>query len=64
MTKNEVIEQAKKSDKLELLLFKTHKKTKKKYLMNHSCKTVEQLEKLLQQLNIGEREYYYNLEIA
>ena len=64
MTKNQVIEKAKKSKELKLLLFKTNKKTKKVQLIRHSCLTLEQLEQLVEQLMINEFEHFYNIEIA
>jgi len=69
MTRKEVIEKVKKSNELELPelkleLFKTNKKTKKRYEITHSCKTLDQLEQLVKELMIGEREHFYNVEIV
>jgi len=64
MTKTEVIEKAKKSNEMKLLLFKTNKKTKKVQLIRHNCLTLDQLEQLVEQLMINEFEHFYNIEIA
>ena len=64
MTKNQVIEKAKNSNEMELLLFKTNKKTKKIQLIKHNCLTLDQLEQLVEQLIVGEFEHFYNIEIA
>jgi hypothetical protein len=64
MTKNQVIEKAKNSNEMELLLFKTNNKTKKVQLIKHSCLTLDQLEQLVEQLMINEFEHSYKIEIA
>jgi hypothetical protein len=64
MTKKEIIKKAQKSDKIQLLLFKTNKKTNKKQLIKHSCRTAGQLEDLVKELMISEFEHYYNIEIV
>ena len=64
MTKNQVIEKAKNSNEMKLLLFKTNNKTKKVQLISHNCLTLDQLEQLVEQLMIGEFEHSYNIEIA
>jgi len=64
MTKKQIIEKAGKSNKVELLLFKTNNKTKKVQLIKHNCSTLGQLEALVDQLMVSEFEYSYNIEIA
>ncbi len=64
MTKNQVIEKAKNSNEMKLLLFKTNNKTKKVQLISHNCLTLDQLEQFVEQLMINEFEHSYNIEIA
>jgi len=63
MTKNQIIEEAGKSNAIELLLFKKNKKTGKQYKIKHNYQNLGDLEVYVNKLIITKPEYFYEIRV-